>query len=380
MLKQIQRLLCLLYVRTYFRHITLINDSKEHVGNLLIMSHRNGAIDGFVYHSVFPNTRFLLARQLQKNAFLRFLFPGIAVFREKDRQDSKTQNSDAVRSCIRVLKMSDTSLGIFPEGSSSLGVKHLPFQKGFSKIVALALSQGTTVTVTPCSVFYDDPTHLGGQIYIVQGKNISFSEKETAENIYETVTKALENILMTYDSEQTKKLVHQSAVIADLTQKVLYPNALQRLHDKTDLLEKTNKWHQNIKGVLYKNTYVYPTHIGLSLWTFLITLPIVLPTLIINALPLLVGWCGGRFGADDTNTISLWRFLTGYPTAVLFYLVFICCTPFWGVVSLMFSIWGFHLYGAFKKHACCLINLLFNPKGLKTYRKLQNEIMFELAE
>ena len=72
MLKQIQRLLCLLYVRTYFRHITLINDSKEHVGNLLIMSHRNGAIDGFVYHSVFPNTRFLLARQLQKNAFLRF--------------------------------------------------------------------------------------------------------------------------------------------------------------------------------------------------------------------------------------------------------------------------------------------------------------------
>lgn len=380
MLKQIQRLLCLLYVRTYFRHVTLINDAKEDVGNLLIMSHRNGAIDGFVYHSVFPNTRFLLARQLQKNAFLRFLFPGIAVFREKDRQDSKTQNSDAVRSCIRVLKTSETSLGIFPEGSSSLGVKHLPFQKGFSKIVALALAQGTTVTVTPCSVFYDDPTHLGGQIYLVQGKNISFSEKETAENIYETVTKALENILMTYESEQTKKLVHQSAVIADLTQKVLYPNALRKLQDKTDLLEKTNQWHQNIKGVLYKNTYVYPTHIGLSLWTFLITLPIVLPTLIINALPLFVGWCGGRFGADDTNTISLWRFLTGYPIAVLFYLIFIYCSPLMGIVSLMFSIWGFHLYGAFKKHTCCLVNLLFNPKGLKEYRKLQNEIMSELAE
>ena len=74
MLKHIQRILCLVYVRTYFRHVTLINNAKENVGNLLIMSHRNGAIDGFVYHSVFPNTRFLLARQLQKNAFLRF-FP-----------------------------------------------------------------------------------------------------------------------------------------------------------------------------------------------------------------------------------------------------------------------------------------------------------------
>ena len=380
MMKWVQRFFVFLYVRTYFRHVTLINRTQENVGNLLILSHRNGAIDGFVYHSVFPNTRFLLAKQLQKNAFLRFLFPGIAVFREKDRQDSKMQNSDAVRSCIRVLKMSDMSLGVFPEGSSALGIKHLPFQKGFSKIVALALAQGTPVTVTPCSVFYDDPTHLGGHVYLVQGKNVCFSEKTPAEQIYKEVTASLETILMTYSDEETQKKIHQGAIIVGMTQKILYSDALRLLQEKSFLLDKIEKWHQAEKGVLYKDTRVYPTTVGLSLWTFLITLPIVFPTLLINVLPLFVGWCGGRFGSDDTNTISLWRFLTGYPTAILFYLIFICCSPLWGIVSLVLSMWGFHLYGAFKKHTCCLVNLLFNPKGLKEYRKLQNEIMSELVE
>ncbi len=376
----IQRLLSTLYAYSYFRHIVYVNRYKENAGKMLVLSHRNGAIDGYVYHSVFRNVRFLLARQLQRNAVLRFLFPGIAVYRPKDKSNSAHENMTAVRTCISTLQNKQYRLGLFPEGTSQLGPKPLPYQMGYAKIAVMA-AQENPFKVTPCAIFYDDPTCMGGQVFIVQAKSVSVLDNLSAQEIHQQVLASANQVLMSYETAENQLVAHQAAVMAMLSGQISYVEALYKIGENPMILAQARAYCKNPavqSCLLYKKCPIFPRNFCISLWVVLITMPIVIPTFLFNIIPVLIGWLGGRFLADADNTVSLWRTLTGYSSGVLFYVILLFISPLMVLIGLPFSLWGFHLYGAFKKHIIPLINSTICPYGVKLYRKVQDEIMSKI--
>jgi 1-acyl-sn-glycerol-3-phosphate acyltransferase len=113
--------------RAHFARIRVIRAERLPSGGpvLYAVLHRNGAVDGFVYKSIFRRGIFLIAAQLQKNLFSRLFFTGISVVREKDSGD-RGMNSAAMKQCGELLARGG-ELFVFPEGTSSLGSHHLPF-------------------------------------------------------------------------------------------------------------------------------------------------------------------------------------------------------------------------------------------------------------
>ncbi|MBR0128801.1 MAG: hypothetical protein IJM09_03195, partial [Neisseriaceae bacterium] len=82
-------------VMTYFRKI-YHNITAEHKNaqQIFALSHRNGAVDGWVYAFVLKNAVFTLAQQLHKIFFLRILFPGITLIRRKDISNKTEQQQN----------------------------------------------------------------------------------------------------------------------------------------------------------------------------------------------------------------------------------------------------------------------------------------------
>ena len=57
----------------YFARVTVIYPERlPAAGPVLYLGlHRNGAMDGFVYHSLLPRARFLISTQLRRNPLVR---------------------------------------------------------------------------------------------------------------------------------------------------------------------------------------------------------------------------------------------------------------------------------------------------------------------
>jgi len=119
------------FIKTvYFERITLIHPERlPRTGPVLYLGlHRNGAVDGFVYDQALHHPVFMISTQLRKNWFARLFFEGIAVNRTKDEGD-RALNDAALRQCLDHLRTGG-ELFVFPEGTSSLGPRHLPFKSG----------------------------------------------------------------------------------------------------------------------------------------------------------------------------------------------------------------------------------------------------------
>src|SRR5438270_10483924 len=139
----LHRLCC----RLYFSQISVLNAERLPAKGpvLYVGLHRNGAVDGFIYHSLLPRAVFMISTQLRKNFFSRIFFDGIAVTRTKD-EGGRTLNSDALEHCLRLLRTGG-ELFVFPEGTSSLGPRHLPFKSGAVKLLLDYLEEGRPIQV-----------------------------------------------------------------------------------------------------------------------------------------------------------------------------------------------------------------------------------------
>src|SRR5215831_8308111 len=75
--------------RVYFARITVLNRGRlPKEGPVLYLGlHRNGAVDGFVYHQALQGPTFMISTQLLRTWFARLFFTGIAVTRTKDEGD-----------------------------------------------------------------------------------------------------------------------------------------------------------------------------------------------------------------------------------------------------------------------------------------------------
>ncbi|MBR1374630.1 MAG: 1-acyl-sn-glycerol-3-phosphate acyltransferase [Cardiobacteriaceae bacterium] len=385
-----------LVIKTYFRKISIYGEVKntENQAEIYLLSHRNGAVDGWVYGYALPNAIFTLAKQLQKNVFIKAVFPGIAIFRKKDSENYKTENIAAFKLMLRVLKNKQNSLAIFPEGTSSLGIKHLAFEDGAAQICRSFIRQNKeNIAITPVAIFYDAPTELGGKVYIAMGKKNIIEIEENIAEIHKIISTKMEKILVEYDTEQAQKTAHQAALILSLYgKKYDYLEVIYKLRKQAEKLaiiaEKIAEYENKlpIKLLFYKQVEIFPDNLYISLWTSLITTPLVFFAFICNLLPVILGFFAGK-KADEKHTISLFRILTGYPLAILQYVIlFLILACFYGVlysllfifIALFFSIWGFNLYGAWKKNLFSVINYLKYRKGQKEFQGLKNELEKEL--
>ena len=110
-----------LCARIYFERVTVLH--HRHIPGrgpvLYVGLHRNGAVDGFVYHQFVPRGVYLISTQLLRSLFARLFFCGIPIARKQDGGDG-SQNEAALRQCIQLLA-DGGELVVFPEGTSSLG-------------------------------------------------------------------------------------------------------------------------------------------------------------------------------------------------------------------------------------------------------------------
>ncbi len=312
--------------RVYYRRIRAIG--REHIpaggAVLYAMLHRNGAVDGMVYHVVFPRATFLISTQLIRSLFGRLFFTGIPVVRGTD-QGERDANAASLARCVDQLAAGG-QLAIFPEGTSDLGPRHLPFKRGIAVILTRALSAGTPVTVLPVGIFYQAPERFRSDVTVVVGPPVDTSldpsrgQAEHVDVLIQRITHALEELGVNVGTEGELARIERLAATASdgdanryyRTLKVLERSPLpdpllaewQRVEHAIDRGELATAYGAPVfsrRGVLW------------SLAWILVQAPLTGAAALANLPPLAAGWWAGRHFADARNTIALWRGLIGFP-------------------------------------------------------------------
>jgi len=247
---------------TYFDRIEVIRHRDIPAGEpvLYIASHRNGAVDGFVYLTVAPRAVPLVSRQWTSSPLGRIFLSGIEVVRRKDAGD-RGRNTEALRQCSEYLLAGGEVL-IFPEGTSSLRPGHLPFKSGAARIAREYLHARKQLTVIPLGVSYELPWAFRSRARVIVGSPIILhgagpTGSPTLGEIRTRIETALERTI--HEADQT--------------------------------------------------TWGTPRS-GASAW---LAMPIVGLGMALNCIPLACGAWAGRVLPDDTNVISLWKILVGAP-------------------------------------------------------------------
>jgi 1-acyl-sn-glycerol-3-phosphate acyltransferase len=159
----------------YFRVRVVGSRAAARPRQLLLCSHRNGAIDGYLALAAFPEANFLVSVQLLRSLLLRLMFAGIPVVRDKDTQRyglKKGQFGNPVSAALACFRAGG-SLLIFPEGSSEWGPKPLPYEPGAARIVRMALADGMPIEVVPVGLFYPAPDRFRARAEVLVGEAVA---------------------------------------------------------------------------------------------------------------------------------------------------------------------------------------------------------------
>ena len=320
-----------LCARIYFERIkVLLPERLPDSGPVLYIAlHRNGAVDGFVYHQVVPRGVFLVSTQLLRSFFARLFFCGIAVARKQDEGDP-SQNEAALRRCVELLECGG-ELVVFPEGTSSLGPRHLPFKSGAASMALEALSHGIPLRIIPLGIHYERAWAFRSRVEIAVGGSVStefshdLSELGKLKEMKRRMTAALESVGVNFDSAETQEAAECLASTATLGNNNSYFDSLKAF--ESNLPEPLMiGWRQltqefKSKGVLlHQGVPLFPTG-GWLFYALLLAFlePVVLTGALLNLPPLLAGWLAARRLADERNVITLWRILVGLPLFVIWF-------------------------------------------------------------
>lgn len=168
------RLVAWLLRNFYFRVRLVGSRVSPRARQLILCSHRNGAIDGYLALAAFPHVSFLVSVQLLRNPLLRWMFAGIPVVRDKDTVRyglKKQQFANPIAAAIACFRAGG-SLAIFPEGSSEWGPKPLPYEPGAARIVRMAVAEGIDLEVVPVGLFYRVPDRFRSRAEVWIGEPV----------------------------------------------------------------------------------------------------------------------------------------------------------------------------------------------------------------
>ncbi len=188
----------------YFRRVRVTGDIPPSTRpRLVLCSHRNGAIDGYIALAAFPRTQFLLSVQLLRHFLLRLMFAGIPVAREKDCKRygiRRRAYASPIEAACAHLRAGGT-LVTFPEGSSEWGPHPLPYQAGGARIVRLLLEEGVNLEVIPAGLFYTRPDGFRSAVEILVGSAVNLPGPEPEEHprswekrIHAVLSEALDSV------------------------------------------------------------------------------------------------------------------------------------------------------------------------------------------
>lgn len=323
--------------RFYFSACTV--RGREHVpagGPLLWLAlHRNGAVDGFAYAAGLRRPLvFLISTQLRKNFLARIFFDGIAVARNAS-EGGREANRAALAECGALLR-GGGELFIFPEGTSSLGPRHLPFKGGAAQIVLdwLEREGAPPLAVVPLGVHYDCPWAFRSRVEVSVGPAVGLTlPAEGAQlgrlrEIKRRMTEALEGVGTNFTDALAQREAESLATLAALAcghsrfaiLKACEGGSLGPALAAWRMLDAAAEFN---RGRRYHGVPLVP--VGATLGhavAFALLGPLVAAGIALNVLP----WCVAAWAAqkfpDDTNVISLWKILAGLPVLSLWIAAF----------------------------------------------------------
>jgi 1-acyl-sn-glycerol-3-phosphate acyltransferase len=380
--------------RVYFERITLINpELAPKIGPVLYLGlHRNGAVDGFVYHHTLGSPTFMISTQLRRNWLARLFFEGIAVARTKDEGDHG-DNDEALRDCLEHLRAGG-SLFVFPEGTSSLGPRHLPFKSGGIWLILEYLQQkGPPLQVIPVGIHYECPWAFRSKVEVVLGNPLKLelpgglSSLAKLKELKRRSQNGLEEVGLNVISAEYQDRIQRLAYVATLATPCSYFRSLKVLENQipAPILQEAAQLESRLSGrrlLFHQGIPLVPMGSVVIYMAALVVLgPVVAAAMLANAPPLLAGWFAGRKFPDDLNVISLWRILIGIPCFLLWLalwaVVCLCYGKLWFLAYAALTWAGLFLYYRVKKLLVAVYNGLRYP-GLRPLMLKFREIVVDL--
>lgn len=382
----------------YFARVTVIYPERwPPSGPVLYLGlHRNGAVDGFIYHSLRPRARFLISTQLRQNPLGRLFFCGIEIVRHKDEGD-RSVNAVALQQCVEHLK-GGGELFVFPEGTSSLGPKHRPFKSGAAQLVLDYLaSGGGPMQVVPLGIHYECPWGFRSRVEVVVGEPISLALPPSAspigrlKELKRRMQTGLESVGINVESAEYQATIERLAYAATLATPRSYFKTLKTLENvvperiqtagqtlEPELVQRKLLRHQGVPLFPRRSSALYALALAL-------VAPIVFAAVLLNLPPFVAaGWAGKKF-PDERNVISLWRILVGLPLFVLWTLLLTVLAGAlgqWAWLGLhgLLTLAGLKLYYLMKKLAVAVHNGWRHPEMCPQMLAFRKLILEELPD
>ena len=307
--------------RRYFSRITVHNEENLPAAGpvLYVALHRNGAVDGFVLHGLLPRVRFLISRQLRESAFYRLFFNGIEVVRPQDvraGENPGAANRGAMDSCLELLQAGGELL-VFPEGTSSLGPSHLPFQSGAARLAARFSTCGQPLPVVPIGIRYEEAWAFRSRVELWVGEPI-VANSATPREMRDAIAEGLESVGINVATEADQARLRQVAYVATLGSDHSYYEALKQFEAgvpdhlvaqfddfNARACERGLARHQGVP-LFAESRLAYTLAV-------LAAAPLLALAALLNLPVLLLSWLAAHKLAKEPNVIALARILVGLP-------------------------------------------------------------------
>ncbi len=364
----------------YFERVTVVHGERlpGHGPVLYLGLHRNGAVDGFIYNSVLPAPTFMISTQLRKNFLARIFFNGFAVTRCKDEGD-RSINVKALQQCLDHLR-NGGELFVFPEGTSSLGPRHLPFKSGAAQLLQEYLEKvQRPISVVPVGIHYECAWAFRSKVEVVIRGSIDtqlspeLSPLGRLKELKRRIQAGLEEVGVNVGSADYQEKIQTLACASTLAAPHSYFASLKNFETTipAHLEAAWNVIEPQIRESRLLHHQGVPLFPMQSVWLYLALLllltPLVALAMAINGPPLLAAWWAGQKFPDGRNVVSLWRILVGVPLLLLWWTTLVMGfvfvhQPLLGAVSAIISWAGLKSYYRVKKLGVAVQNQIRHPE------------------
>ncbi len=375
---------------TYFDRIVLTSldgtvttaAASHPVPTLYLCLHRNGAVDGWVLQAALRQPlEFLVSTQLTRTFFGRLYFGGIAVARS-DAEGDRADNAAAFDACLDWLRNAG-SLVVFPEGTSSLGPRHLPFRSGAFHIIHRALSAGIPLRVIPVGLHYECAPRFGRRVEVVTGPSIDFGDSINPAGIREIrrrATSALEKVGINVESRTGLERRERIARLRYRTGKTSYFQALKSLEagipprmaeSLASLRRGIGLRRSCLDGIPQPPRNSAPT----DLLALMVLAALWLAAVLAQFPVIAAAGLAARRMADGSNVVSLWRILAGMPACLLWNSLLLamgiaCGVPWIAPLALALGWIGCRIHRPFLLQISALASHRLPPEQQETLRIL----------
>ncbi|KAA8994999.1 hypothetical protein FJU30_25555 [Affinibrenneria salicis] len=309
------------------------------VPTLLLASHRNGATDGWIFNQLLPKGQFLTSVQLIRSRFLRLMFAGIPVVRDKDRERygySRAQAGNPILHAIAHLKRGG-SIVVFPEGTSEWGPAPQPYHAGAAKIIRRLMQDQCRFQVIAVGSFYQAPDCFGSAVELLVSDPLTLPEQgdvsvaEWEQKIMRSLGRSLDRVSVNCVDE---RMLAQVARLARYCSRESGSYALAFKQAE----------HQALSGrapepAPAETSPAAMTILERAAWKiFIVTL---LPVWLCG------GWAGRR--ADGRNTTTFFRLAAGFAMALIWLPCLVVAAAISPLLLPLFgvAVWGWHQRGKF---------------------------------